>query len=141
MTRVIIFLSGENLLILCMDLFLAGSKTTTDTLASTFVFLALHPEWIKVLQEEMDTVVGRTRSPSMEDYPSLPMMEAFLAEVIGHCRNNSWFLITGKHFFRGRGLKGALKYTCTPDTRNVYYAIKIGFFNAHVRYSSDPGLE
>ncbi|XP_076676988.1 methyl farnesoate epoxidase isoform X2 [Andrena cerasifolii] len=71
----------EALLVLCLDLFLAGSKTTTDTLASTLLFLSLHPEWTKVLQEELDNVVGRSRPPVLGDYSSLPMMEAFLAEI------------------------------------------------------------
>lgn len=71
----------ENLLILCLDLFLAGSKTTTDTLATTFLFLSLNPEWLKVLQAELDSVVGRSRAPTENDLPSLPMTEAFLAEV------------------------------------------------------------
>ncbi|XP_015438038.1 PREDICTED: methyl farnesoate epoxidase-like [Dufourea novaeangliae] len=71
----------ESLLVLCLDLFLAGSKTTTDTLATTLLFSSLHPEWIKVLQEEMDNVIGRSRFPNLEDLSSLPMMEAFLAEI------------------------------------------------------------
>lgn len=74
--------AGENLLILCLDLFLAGSKTTTDTLATTFLFLSLNPEWLRVLQAELDSVVGRSRAPTEDDLPSLPITEAFLAEVI-----------------------------------------------------------
>ena len=70
------------MLVLCLDLFLAGSKTTTDTLTTIFLFLSLHSEWIKVLQDELDNVVGRSRSPTLEDYSSLPLMESFLAEVI-----------------------------------------------------------
>ncbi|XP_076171324.1 methyl farnesoate epoxidase isoform X2 [Ptiloglossa arizonensis] len=58
-----------------------GSKTTTDTLASIFLFLSLNPEWIKTLQDELDNVVGRSRAPTLEDYSSLPMMESFLAET------------------------------------------------------------
>ncbi|KAK2574914.1 hypothetical protein KPH14_002605 [Odynerus spinipes] len=71
----------ENLLILCLDLFLAGSQTTTDTLASAILFLALNPKWIKILQEELDKQTGRTRPPTLEDSSSLPTIEAFLAEV------------------------------------------------------------
>ncbi|KAL0099679.1 hypothetical protein PUN28_019820 [Cardiocondyla obscurior] len=71
----------ENLLILCLDLFLAGSKTTTDTLATTFLFLSLNPKWLKTLQAELDSVVGRSRAPTEDDLPSLPITEAFLAEV------------------------------------------------------------
>ncbi|XP_011686917.1 PREDICTED: probable cytochrome P450 305a1 isoform X2 [Wasmannia auropunctata] len=71
----------ENLLILCLDLFLAGSKTTTDTLATTFLFLSLNPKWLRILQTELDGVVGRSRAPTEDDLPSLPLTEAFLAEV------------------------------------------------------------
>ncbi|KMQ94445.1 putative cytochrome p450 305a1-like protein [Lasius niger] len=74
------FFDRENLLVLCLDLFMAGSKTTTDTLATTFLFLSLHPEWFKLLQTELDTVVGRLRAPLEDDLPCLPMTEAFLAE-------------------------------------------------------------
>ncbi|XP_018308006.1 methyl farnesoate epoxidase isoform X2 [Mycetomoellerius zeteki] len=71
----------ENLLILCLDLFLAGSKTTSDTLANIFLFLSLNPEWLRVLQVELDSVVGRSRAPTEDDLPSLPITEAFLAEA------------------------------------------------------------
>ncbi|XP_012286716.1 methyl farnesoate epoxidase [Orussus abietinus] len=71
----------EDLLVLCLDLFLAGVKTTSDTLATTFMFLALHQDWVKTLQKDLDEVVGRDRSPTLEDVPSLPRVEAFLAEV------------------------------------------------------------
>lgn len=72
---------GEDLLVLCLDLFLAGSKTTSDTLATTFLFLSLNTEWLKILQAELDRVVGRSRVPTMDDLRSLPITEAFLAEV------------------------------------------------------------
>ncbi|KYM75653.1 hypothetical protein ALC53_13716 [Atta colombica] len=71
----------ENLLVLCLDLFLAGLKTTSDTLANIFLFLSLNPEWLKVLQAELDSVVGRSRAPTEDDLPSLPITEAFLAEA------------------------------------------------------------
>ncbi|XP_011699204.1 PREDICTED: probable cytochrome P450 305a1 [Wasmannia auropunctata] len=70
----------ENLLTLCLDL-LAGSKTTTDTLVTTFLFLSLNPKWLRILQTELDGVVGRSRAPTEDDLPSLPLTEAFLAEV------------------------------------------------------------
>ncbi|KYN05360.1 hypothetical protein ALC62_03645 [Cyphomyrmex costatus] len=71
----------ENLLILCLDLFLAGSKTTSDTLAHIFLFLSLNPKWLRVLQSELDSVVGRSRAPTENDLSSLPITEAFLAEA------------------------------------------------------------
>ncbi|XP_043461100.1 methyl farnesoate epoxidase-like isoform X1 [Leptopilina heterotoma] len=71
----------EDLLILCLDLFLAGSKTTTDTLAMVFSFLPQHPEWLKILQDDLNEVVGRNRAPRLSDRPLLPRVDAFLAEV------------------------------------------------------------
>jgi len=61
---------------------LAGSKTTSDNLANAFLFLSLNPEWVKILQEELDRVVGKSRAPTENDLPFLPKMEAFLTEVI-----------------------------------------------------------
>lgn len=80
--------TGENLLILCLDLFLAGSKTTTDTLATTFLFLSLNPRWLKVIQAELDNVVGKHRAPTEDDLSFLPITQAFLAEV-RHTNPNS----------------------------------------------------
>lgn len=97
-------MAGENLLILCLDLFMAGSKTTSDTLATTFLFLSLNLEWLKILQNELDSVVGRSRAPTENDLPFLPMTEAFLAEVTDLNYN-----IT--HFFQNIQNINVIKYT------------------------------
>ncbi|XP_033223161.1 methyl farnesoate epoxidase-like [Belonocnema kinseyi] len=70
----------QELVILCLDIFLAGSKTTTDTLGTIFAFLSLHPEWVKILQDSLEKVVGNNRAPSLSDRPLLPLVDAFLAE-------------------------------------------------------------
>jgi hypothetical protein len=75
------FIKGENLLILCLDLFLAGSKTTSDTLAWMISYLVMNPQWKKELQQELDKVIGRDRSPTVADINNLPFIEAFIAEV------------------------------------------------------------
>ncbi|XP_014218856.1 methyl farnesoate epoxidase-like [Copidosoma floridanum] len=71
----------ENLLILCFDLFLAGSKTTTDSLATIFCFLGANLEWLEYCRAELDVVVGRDRVPAVADMPALPRNQAFVAEV------------------------------------------------------------
>ncbi|XP_011495207.1 PREDICTED: probable cytochrome P450 303a1 [Ceratosolen solmsi marchali] len=71
----------ENLLVLCLDLFLAGSKTTSDTLAWIIAYIALNPQWQKELQDELNKVVGRDRSPTLADMKNLPFIEAFIAEI------------------------------------------------------------
>ena len=69
-------------MILCLDLFLAGSKTTTDTLALIFAFLGLNLHWVKELQKELKEVIGTNRQPTLSDTNQLPKTEAFLAEVM-----------------------------------------------------------
>lgn len=71
----------EELLILCLDLFLAGSETTSNTLSTVFIYLSLYPEWTARLQQELRKVVGRDRPPNAADRSSLPTLEAFVAEV------------------------------------------------------------
>ncbi|XP_043286450.1 methyl farnesoate epoxidase-like [Venturia canescens] len=71
----------KDIVVLCLDLFLAGSKTTTDALAITFAFLARNPKWLKIMQADLDSVVGRDRDPVLADAARVPRVEAFLAEV------------------------------------------------------------
>ncbi|XP_012255527.2 methyl farnesoate epoxidase-like [Athalia rosae] len=71
----------EELLILCLDLFLAGSETTSNTLSTALIYLVLDPELLSTLQTELQKVVGPDRPPKCADRSSLPTMEAFIAEV------------------------------------------------------------
>lgn len=61
--------SEQQLLALCMDMFMAGSETTTNTLGFCFLYLILYPDVQKKAQEEIDTVIGKHRSPSLNDRP------------------------------------------------------------------------
>lgn len=59
--------SESQLLAICMDLFMAGSETTSKTLGFCFLYLLLYPEVMKKAQEEIDQVVGRDRTPLLSD--------------------------------------------------------------------------
>lgn len=61
--------SEEQLLATCMDMFMAGSETTSNTLSFCFLYLILNPDIQKKAQEEIDTVVGKGRTPSIDDRP------------------------------------------------------------------------
>lgn len=59
----------EQLLSVCLDLFMAGSETTTKSFGFGFTYLLLNPEVQTKAQEEIDRVVGRERLPSLQDRP------------------------------------------------------------------------
>jgi cytochrome P450 family 2 subfamily J len=57
----------EQLVVTCMDLFIAGSDTTTITLRFALLYLILHPKVQRKIQEEIDRVVGHDRSVTLND--------------------------------------------------------------------------
>nr|CAD7398393.1 unnamed protein product [Timema poppensis] len=72
----------SQLLAICMDMFMAGSETTSKSLGFGFLYLLLFPEVQKRAQEEIDAVVGRDRLPSLNDRPHMPYMEAMVLESV-----------------------------------------------------------
>lgn len=52
-----------------MDMFMAGSETTSKSLGFGFLYLLLNPEVQEKAQEEIDRVVGRDRLPTLNDRP------------------------------------------------------------------------
>ncbi len=61
--------SELQLLAICMDMFMAGSETTSKSLGFGFLYLLRHPEVQKRVQEELDAVVGPGRMPELADRP------------------------------------------------------------------------
>lgn len=61
--------SKDQLLCVCIDLFMAGSETTTKSFGFGFTYLLLNPEVQKKAQAEIDAVVGRERLPTLHDRP------------------------------------------------------------------------
>ena len=59
----------------------AGSDTTTMTLQVFTLAAVLHPDKVKILQEEIDGIVGRDRLPTFEDTEKMPYLLAFIKEV------------------------------------------------------------
>ncbi|CAG9824744.1 unnamed protein product [Phaedon cochleariae] len=74
--------SEDQLLATCMDMFMAGSETTSNTLSFCFLYLILNPEVQVKAQKEVDAVVGKDRMPSLDDRPNLPYVECVVMESL-----------------------------------------------------------
>ncbi|XP_077271483.1 cytochrome P450 18a1 [Temnothorax americanus] len=64
------------------DLFSAGMETVKTTLKWAELFMVLNPEMAGAVQDELDRVVTRSRLPTLEDLPNLPITEATILEVL-----------------------------------------------------------
>ena len=59
----------------------AGADTTTITLQVFTLAAVLHQDKVRILQEEIDRVVGRERLPTFDDTEKMPYLAAFIKEV------------------------------------------------------------
>ncbi|XP_008634709.1 cytochrome P450 2D14 [Corvus cornix cornix] len=71
----------NNLRLVAVDLFTAGSETSSTTLRWALLYMLLHPEIQSKVQAEIDKVIGRERPPTMKDQASMPYTNAVIHEV------------------------------------------------------------
>ncbi|KAI0742440.1 cytochrome P450 [Daedaleopsis nitida] len=59
----------------------AGTETTVTVMSNFILAMVLHPEAFKRVQQEIDSVVGRSRLPDFDDRENLPYLDCVLSEV------------------------------------------------------------
>ncbi|XP_042747081.1 cytochrome P450 2J4-like, partial [Lagopus leucura] len=71
----------DNLVACTLDLFFAGTETTSTTIRWALLFMAIYPEIQARVQAEIDAVIGQCRQPALEDRNSMPYTNAVIHEV------------------------------------------------------------
>ncbi|KAM3874748.1 cytochrome P450 2Y3 [Diretmus argenteus] len=71
----------DNLVSTVLNLYLAGTETTSTTLRFALSVLIKYPNTQEQMQHEIDGVIGQERPPNMEDRKSLPFTDAVIHEV------------------------------------------------------------
>ncbi|KAL3862685.1 hypothetical protein ACJMK2_008638 [Sinanodonta woodiana] len=84
----------EYLASIIMDLFLAGTETTSTTVTWASFYLATRHDIQSRIFEEIKSLVGTERLPSMQDKHRLVYTEAFIMEVL---RMSSIVIISAAH--------------------------------------------
>ncbi|KAI0210929.1 Cytochrome P450 2J2 [Lamellibrachia satsuma] len=74
-------LTDENIFQVIIDLFLAGTETTSMTIRWALLYFILHPDVQTKCREEIGQVIGQSRLPSLKDKGTIPYTEATILEV------------------------------------------------------------
>ncbi|XP_013391076.1 cytochrome P450 2C15-like [Lingula anatina] len=71
-----------NVFRIIVDLFFAGTETTTNTLRWSLVHMVNNSDVQKKVQQEIDQVIGQDRVAKMEDKARMPFTEATILEAL-----------------------------------------------------------
>ncbi|KAM5247182.1 cytochrome P450 2J2 [Ctenodactylus gundi] len=71
----------EKLIYSTLDLFVAGTETTSTTLRWGLLYMALYPEIQEKVHAEIDKVISKAQQPSLANRESMPYTNAVVHEV------------------------------------------------------------
>ncbi|XP_063148688.1 cytochrome P450 2C5-like [Candoia aspera] len=83
-----IIYTPKNLVRSALELFFAGTVTTSNALLSSLLVVAKLPDIQAKVQQEIDEVVGANRTPGMEDRLRMPFTNAVVHEVQRYQKEN-----------------------------------------------------
>ncbi|XP_044472860.1 iridoid oxidase-like [Mangifera indica] len=75
-------ISNQNVIIIILEMFFAGSETTSSTLEWAMTELLRNPESMRKIKEELDRIVGRNRKVEETDINELPYLKAVVKETL-----------------------------------------------------------
>ncbi|KAL0573549.1 hypothetical protein V5O48_008416 [Marasmius crinis-equi] len=75
-------LSDTEISWLSATMYAAGADTSATSMLWLILAMVAHPEVQKRCQEELDTVIGRSRMPKLSDQDNLPYIRATVREVL-----------------------------------------------------------
>ncbi|KAJ6529208.1 cytochrome P450 [Mycena capillaripes] len=75
-------LDHEELKAAAATMFSAGEATTWSSLTFFVLAMVIHPEYQRMAQEELDSVIGKSRLPTFGDRKNLPFIECVLQETL-----------------------------------------------------------
>ncbi|KAH8114914.1 cytochrome P450 [Phellopilus nigrolimitatus] len=80
-TNVVDLEHEEDMKIFSTTIYNAGSDTTKSSLTAFFMLMTLHPKVAQRAQEEIDTIIGMERLPTLDDRSNLPYIDCILKEL------------------------------------------------------------